>query len=271
MRVSAVLNRFASLLSTSLSGAHMTTPSLLQPRVTTGSQAKLARIHQDLMTAAITGFGAEDVMRFLGRKPHGNFTGEVIIDSKKRPEGCCIKFRIRRNSLKIYDRLNVLRIETPLNNPAEFKILTSSENAEGETVCRWCPLRKGVSNFWRYAQVGRGANARLINALANAPLQGEATDALDRLCRFPRKAGQPFAAFNPVTTENVALFKALLSGEFALNGFRNGDLLHKLCPNQHVDAADAKRRTHRVCRLIDSSFNHPPTLSSPQRTSWHAL
>ena len=164
---------------------------------------------------------------FSGRKPHHAFTGEVTIDRKTRAEGCRIKFRMK-DSLKLYDHLNVLRIETTINNPAEFKILTSSESAEGRVVCRWCPMRKGVSNFWRYAEVGQAANARLINALANAPLQGEATDALDRLCRSQSKAGQHVAAFNPVTPENAALFKALLSGEFALNGFRNRDLQQKI-------------------------------------------
>ena len=111
------------------------------------SRADLERIHPHLVHAAIIGFGATDVMRFLGRKPHHAFTGEVVIDSKKRPEGCRIKFRIRRNSIKLYDHLNVLRIETTLNNPAEFKILSSSESANGQVVCRWCPMRKGVSNF----------------------------------------------------------------------------------------------------------------------------
>jgi hypothetical protein len=194
------------------------------------SRADLERVHPDLVNAAITGFGATDVMRFLGQKPHHAFTGEVVIDSKKRPEGCRIKFRIRRNSVKLYDHLNVLRIETTINNPTEFKILNSSENAEGKVVCRWCPMRKGVSNFWRYAEVAHGANSRLIDALANAPLQGEAIDALDRICRSQSKAGRHVAAFNPVTPENVTLFKALLAGEFHLNGFRNRDLQGKLYP-----------------------------------------
>lgn len=220
------------------------------------SRADLERIHKDMTTAAITGFGATDVMRFLGRKPHGNFAGEVIIDSKKRPEGCRIKFRMKRNSIKLYDHLNVLRIETTINNPAEFKILSSSENAEGKTVCRWCPMRKGVSNFWRYSQVGHGANSRLIDALANAPLQGMAIDSLDLLCRSQSKAGHHVAAFNPVSPENVALFKALLSGEFALNGFRNRDLQHKIFPSQPKDEQDARRRTHRVCRLISKLRGH---------------
>lgn len=220
------------------------------------SRADLERIHKDITTAAILGFGATDVMRFLGRKPHGNFTGEIIIDSKKRPEGCRIKFRMKRNSIKLYDHLNVLRIETTLNNPAEFKILTSSENAEGQTVCRWSPMRKGVSNFWRYSQVGHGANSRLIDALAHAPLQGEATDTLDHLCRSQSKTGHRVAAFNPVSPETTALFKALLSGEFALNGFRNRDLQEKIFPSQPKDADDSRRRTHRVSRLISKLRGH---------------
>jgi hypothetical protein len=220
------------------------------------SRADLECIHDDLVHVAITGFGATDVMRFLGRKPHHAFTGEVVIDSKKRPQGCRIKFRIRRNSIKLYDHLNVLRIETTLNNPAEFKILTSTENAKGQVVCRWSPMRKGVSNFWRYSEVAHGANSRLIDALANAPLQGQATEALDRLCRSQRKAGRQVAAFNPVTPESVALFKALLSGEFAINGFRNRDLQSKLYPAAPADDIDTRRRTHRTSRLISKLRGH---------------
>jgi len=220
------------------------------------SRADLQRILKDITTAAITGFGATDVMRFLGRKPHHAFKGEVIIDSKTRPEGCRIKFRMKRNSIKFYDHLNVLRIETTINNPAEFKILSSSENIRGKTVSRWCPMRKGVSNFWRYSQVAHGANARLIDALANAPLQGKAIDTLDHLCRSQSNAGRHVAAFNPVTPETVAIFKALLSGEFALNGFRNGDLQQKLYASKPKNEAESRRRTHRVCRLISKLRGH---------------
>jgi hypothetical protein len=220
------------------------------------SRAELEHIYKDITTAAITAFGANDVMRFLGRKPHGNFNGEVIIDSKKRPQGVRIKFRMKRNSIKLYDHQNVLRIETTLNNPAEFKILTSSENEQGQTVCRWSPMRKGVSNFWRYSQVGRAANARLIDALANAPLQGSAIEELDRLSRSQSKDGHRVAAFNPVSKENIALFKALLSGEFALNGFRNTDLQQKIFASKPKDRVEAKRRIHRTSRLIAKLRGH---------------
>ncbi len=172
----------------------------IAPDVLFKFQADLQRIYKDLSTAAIIAFGATDVMRFLGRKPHGGIAGEVIIDSKKRPQGTRIKFRMKRHSIKLCDHLNVLRIETTLNNPAEFKILTSSQNDQGQTVCRWSPMRKGVSNFWRYSQVGHGANFRLIDALANAPLQGAAIAELDRLSQSQSKDGHRVAAFNPAAS-----------------------------------------------------------------------
>jgi len=47
----------------------------------------LETVRDDLVEAAMTGFGATDVLRFLDRKPHPAFTGEVTIDRKTRPEG----------------------------------------------------------------------------------------------------------------------------------------------------------------------------------------
>ena len=45
----------------------------------------LETVRDDRIAAAMTGFGA--VLRFLDRKPHPAFTGEVTIDRKTRPEG----------------------------------------------------------------------------------------------------------------------------------------------------------------------------------------
>ncbi|MEJ2467446.1 MAG: hypothetical protein P8045_17505, partial [Candidatus Thiodiazotropha sp.] len=82
----------------------------------------LEAINDDLVTASITTLGATDVMHFLGRKPHHSFAGEVTIDSKKRPQGCRVRFRLKANGIKFYDHANVLRIETTINNPREFKV-----------------------------------------------------------------------------------------------------------------------------------------------------
>ena len=54
-------------------------------------------------------------------------------------------------------------------------------------------------------------NRRLIDALANAPLKGEATQELDELCRSRDRDGTRVARFNPVDVDTVLLFIAVLS------------------------------------------------------------
>jgi hypothetical protein len=216
-------------------------------------RAALEAIRGDLVTAAVTALGATDVMHFLGRKPHPAFAGEVTIDSKKRPEGCRVRFRLKANAVKFYDHANVLRVETTINNPREFKVLRSPEDARDQPP-RWRPMTKSVANFWRYAEVAHAANGRLLNALARMPLKGEASRELDALCR-PATATR-VAAFNPVHPDTATLFAAVLSGDFAINGFRNRDLQGKLYPAAAKDAVETKRRTHRISRLIAKLRGH---------------
>jgi hypothetical protein len=120
-------------------------------------RAALETIQGDLVTAAVTALGATDVLHFLGRKPHPAFAGEVTIDSRRRPEGC--RVALPPQAIKFYDHANVFRVETTINNPREFKVLRS---ATDDQEPRWCPMTKGVANFWRYAEVA--ANGRLLEA-----------------------------------------------------------------------------------------------------------
>lgn len=69
-----------------------------------------------------------------------------------------------------------------------------------------------------------------------------------------RSARRP--AFNPVTPEHVAFFKALLAGEFHPNGFRNKDLQGKLYSDPSDNPTETKRRTHRTSRLIAKLRGH---------------
>ena len=156
------------------------------------------------MTAAVTALGATDVLHFLGRKPHPAFAGEVTIDSRRRPEGWRVRFRLKANAVKFYDHANVFRVETTINNPRE--VLRSPVGGTDQPP-RWCPM--GVANFWRYAEVA--ANGRLLTALARLPLTGEATAELDALCQPVTAADRHVAAFNPIHPDTAELFAAVLT------------------------------------------------------------
>jgi hypothetical protein len=110
----------------------------------------LAGILPDLISHATTGFGSEDVLRFLGRKPHPGLAVQIGTDTRRRLEGWRVKHRMERNSIKMYDKASVLRVETTINNPAQFRTLRIKDGRH-----QWLPMRKGVANLPRYFQVGQ--------------------------------------------------------------------------------------------------------------------
>src|SRR5258707_11883613 len=102
-------------------------------------------------------------MRFLGRavplsgQAHQSFEGEVVSDVRRREDGVRVKHWVNENSIKMYDCGQVLRIETTINNAKEFKAYRSSEqDPEGEKA--WRPMRRGVADLHRRAEVSQAAN-----------------------------------------------------------------------------------------------------------------
>jgi hypothetical protein len=209
----------------------------------------LERLMPDILHDALTAFSAEDVMNFLGRKLDPRFKGELTGDHKKRPQGRRVKFRMKGNSLKIYDKWSVLRVETTINRPGEFKIFLGEEKG-------WKPMAKGVSNFWRYFEVGTTANRRFFNALAAVNAQGEVREQLADLCRSQQKNGKTVAKLEPLSDRDRNLFAAVMSGDHLINGFRNHDLERKLYPTPADSPQEKKKRCARLSRLIAKLRGH---------------
>ena len=72
---------------------------------------------------------------------------------KRRQEGRRLKQRCHHNSLKAYEKAytpvgSVLRIETTLNDPTDFKVFRPKEGGPAEELA-WRPLRKGVADLYR--------------------------------------------------------------------------------------------------------------------------
>lgn len=216
----------------------------------------LEALYPALLEHAMTAFSAQDIFRFLGRKLNGNFTGEVTSDLKRRTEGRRIKHRMKRNSLKMYDKGSVLRVETTINNPGEFRVLRVQTSRSGRRSPRWKPMRKGVANLWRYAQVALQSNRRYLEALAYVQPKGEAVRELDRLCRPRVVRGTRYARFQPVDRNDCALFEAVLAGDHAIRGFRNRDLQARLHSSPPRSKAEKRRRTERTSRQIAKLRGH---------------
>lgn len=205
----------------------------------------LRRLYPALIHQGMHQFDSPQVMRFLGRRLSGNFAGEVTSDYCKRDEGVRIKHWVNLNSVKMYDKGPVLRVETTLNNMRDFK---APRRVKGKVVYR--PMRKGVADIKRRAKVSQSSNQRYLDALGAASVPTPLKTLTAKLSRPVCWQGKPVRGLNLLGDADAALCEAVSRGEFAINGFRNRDLQGLLFSGATTDPAQQRRRSGQVTRRL---------------------
>jgi hypothetical protein len=214
-------------------------------------RATLERLRPRLYEHAALRFGAEQIMTFMGRRYRENFQGELKTKWHRREPGAAVKHWLKRNALKMYDKDGtVLRIEPVINDPTEFFVHRCRNKQDGTQEVGWFPMTKGVANLYRYAEVGRQASARYLEALAVVDDLGVGQSELDQRCAPVRYEGRMRRPLQPLGRDDQALFQAVLKGEYALRGFRNGELAAHLYGEQPQDPGERRRQCGRVSRRI---------------------
>ena len=214
------------------------------------STAALAAIYPQLVRGAIATFGSRDVMRFLGKRLTRQYQGEVISAYLDRPEGVRVKHLAMGNSLKVYDKGgSILRIETTINRPQVFQAYrTSEDEPEGEKA--WRPMRKGVADLHRRAEISQQCNDRYAEALAALDTTTPLGTLAAEVCRRVTKDGQRYRALRPWSEEDQRLLEVLSDASFAVSGFRNRDLAARLYGPARDDAAARGRTASKVSYRI---------------------
>jgi hypothetical protein len=214
------------------------------------SPRDLSEIYPQLVRAGILTFSSPDVMRFLGKKLHGNFTGEVISDYKSRPEGVRVKHRLGANSVKMYDKQGkILRVETTLNDPKPFKVFRPLEG-DPQGARAWRPMRKGIADLPRRVHISQASNERYLDGLARLDTDSPILKMIDPICRAILWKGRRERALRPWSKEDQLLLHTISRGEFAINGFRNRDLLPHVFPKVLSNTEERQRASARVTRKL---------------------
>lgn len=197
------------------------------------SPGQLAGLYPRLIRQGMETMGSRDVLRFLGkrvpagRNAHPLFIGQVVSDLKDRPEGMRVKHAVNGNSVKMYDKQgSVLRVETTINQPDEFKVFRGTEAEPAKK--QWRELRKGVADLHRRAQVSQASNTRYLETMATVTAATTLGQVLTPLCRARRKNGVRARALRPFESADMTLLEVVGRGQFAINGFRNRDVREAL-------------------------------------------
>jgi len=205
------------------------------------SPAALAELAPRLFRHAWLNFASADVMRFLGSKavrdhgPHGNCTGEVVTDLKRRPEGPRIKHRLKRNWIKRDEQQGaVRRVETVINDPRDMNVYRAQEgDADGPKS--WQRVRQGVADLHRRAAIRQAATDRYVER-----------------------------GLNPLAADDARVLEAVNRGEFARNGCRNRDLRGLLFPKPAVDGTAQRRQSAAITRPLRLLRAHGLIPKAPQ-------
>src|SRR5947209_10347817 len=138
----------------------------------------LKRLMPLLVRHAVLSFSCPDVMRYFGRRVNLSgeiplrFSGTLQADVKRRQEGDRVKYRMNGNSVKFYDKAytemgSVLRgAETTITIGKDFRVYRPKQGGPEDDL-QWRPMRMGVADTYRRAEVSQNCNNRLLNALAS--------------------------------------------------------------------------------------------------------
>jgi hypothetical protein len=221
---------------------------------------QLQRLFPLFVELGMTGFSSPDVMKFLGHKVtnqgevNGNFQGEIVTDLKRRPEGVRVKHRVNKNSVKIYDKAHrivgsVLRAETTINDVAVFRVYRSAEG-DPDGKKQWRPMRRGLADLSRRAEVSQQVNERYLNALASVDDSVRLHEILTPLEKRKQWKGRPARGLHPFAAEDAAILEIVGRGEFLIGGLCNQDLRDALFPSPAATRKEAKRRSALVSRKL---------------------
>ena len=221
----------------------------------------LKRLMPLLVRHGTLSFSSADVMRYFGKRVNqsgdipANFTGTLETDLKRRQEGDRVKYRMNGNSLKFYDKAyseigNVLRAgETTINRVEDFQVYRPKEGGPEDDL-QWRPMRKGIADLHRRAEVSQRSNNRLIDALASVDDSRSIEELTAGIQRPTTWSGRRVRALRP-WADDKELLTAVNRGDFMLApGFRNRDLQALLYPQEAESASERRRRSAAISRKL---------------------
>lgn len=205
----------------------------------------LEKLYPKLVHHGITSFGCTQVLRFLGQSPHG-YKGDAKSTCRRRPEGVCLKHWSKGNSIKMYDKGSVLRVETTINQPEDFHIL---RRLTPEAELKRYPLRRSTADLHERARLSRSATLRYLEAFSGLEDKQTLGALLERICRRVKWKGQWHRALNPCAAPDSRLLAAINDAKYTIAGLTNADLRSALGEPERT-AEERRRSVGRITRRI---------------------
>lgn len=208
------------------------------------SEAIMKPLYAAISREAIVSVKAPQVMHFLGKKMSPQLAQEVESRLSTRIEGTCIKHRLGKHSVKMYDKFGrVLRIETTTNDVSFFKHHRKVEHRDGHATRELAAVKKSIYSLIDLRQILLGCNRRYLEFLSALDDFSAGNRTLDKLTSPKEIDGHRVKGFNFFDKTEHDLLCSLQHPEFNIRGVRRADLKPFL---PHLSVASITRYLKRL-------------------------
>jgi hypothetical protein len=189
------------------------------------SEQIMKPLYEELSRQAIHSVKAEQVATFLGKKITPQLAQEIGSRFATRIEGTCIKHRLGKASVKMYDKFGrVLRLETTTNDVSFFKHHRKVEHRNGSSERCFAPIKKTIYSLIDLRDVLLGCNRRYLEYLSALDDFSSGQRNLEKLVGPKEIDGQKVKGLNFFDRTEQTLMRSLQRPEFNLKGMRRADL-----------------------------------------------
>ena len=138
------------------------------------------------------------VLRYLDRpltvagKPYARSKDQAITRLTDFNDGIRVRHWVDKNSVKVYNQQNVLRIETTINGPGKFRVFRHKNGQCTDEAKSRLPLRKGVVDISLRAKISQEVNNRFMDDLSTLTDQSPARKLIDQITCHQNQNGRRF-------------------------------------------------------------------------------
>ena len=222
-------------------------------------KSDLKPIYDEIVRTAIHSVKTENIATFLGRKLHGGYQDEMGNNFNTRIEGTCIKHRMGKVAIKMYDKFGiVLRVETVANDVSFFKHHRRVEHRDGTWEMKTAPLKKSIYSFPMLVDLMKASNRRYIEFISAIDDPTGGIKDLNKISRSVKEDDRSYRGFNLFDGDDLELFSAIIRGEFNISGFSNKSLrkVIKGKKGHQVSRLLKRLRKHGLIKKIGNTYKY---------------
>ena len=222
-------------------------------------QKDLRLIYDNLTRTAIHSVKPENIATFLGKKLSPLYQDEMGNNFSTRIEGTCIKFRMGRTSIKMYDKHGIiLRIETTTNDVSFFKHYRKVEHRDGTTSIKLTNMKKGLYSLGPLKDILFNANKRFLKFISDIVDPSVGIKKLEKVSKTVVQNNRSFKGFNFFSEDDMNILQTIISGAFTISGFQNKNLRYnfKIYSSSQISRILKRLHTHGLIKKVANTYKY---------------